>query len=152
MSLFEYVPIVYLALVAIPLIVIDIREHRLPNKLVIPAIPLTLVLWVIVASIEGKWGNLFIALGIGLLTFGLGLGANRLLELGMGDVKLFTAMALVLGWFMGGTALLLPVIATAIAIGYGFLMFRLGKLRAGSAIAFGPHIYAGFAILLGIAL
>ena len=42
-QLVALVPALYLLLVAIPLTVIDLREHRLPNRIVLPVFPIALL-------------------------------------------------------------------------------------------------------------
>lgn len=150
-SLIASVGLIYLAIVSWPLAVIDIKQHRLPNKLVLPAFPITLLGQLISAVIFQTWQNILIALASAVVMFALTLGINRLGLLGMGDVKLMSAMALGLGWF----ALWLPIAAmlfTFLAAGLvalGLLVF--GKLKLGASMALGPYLLAGFfgAITLG---
>lgn len=52
----------YLLAVAWPLSKIDIREHRLPNRLVLPAFPISLVGQTIASAISNQWQNLTVAL------------------------------------------------------------------------------------------
>lgn len=150
-SLIASVGLIYLTFVSWPLAVIDIKQHRLPNKLVLPAFPITLLGQLISAVIFQTWQNILIALASAVVMFALTLGINRLGLLGMGDVKLMSAMALGLGWF----ALWLPIAAmlfTFLAAGLvalGLLVF--GKLKLGASMALGPYLLAGFfgAITLG---
>ncbi len=127
-----------------PLAKIDFLERRLPNKYVLPAFPIT---WT-GQLLAGVWGagftNMLWALAAALATFILTFLINRLGLLGMGDVKLMSAMALALGWYSP----LLPVIA----LGLAFLIAGLvastllvsKKMTMGGSMPLGPYLIAGF--------
>lgn len=151
-TVFELIPVAYLLAVSGPLIITDIREHRLPNKLVLPAIPVAFVSWLVLAITLNEWGKFFIALLCGVGIFTLGLVANRFGSLGMGDAKLAFALLLVVGWFSWPLALLVPVVAVLFAmVSIAYLVF-VRKVGMPQSIAFGPHLIIAFAFLLGIAL
>ena len=109
-------PLAYLAIIAIPLIVIDYKQHRLPNKLVLPMVALGLITDFVASAVSGEWWRLGIAFGIAFAILVLGLVANYFEYLGMGDVKLFVATTLVVAWFVWWLALVL--VAGAIAFGF----------------------------------
>jgi leader peptidase (prepilin peptidase)/N-methyltransferase len=144
--------VAYFGAVAVPLITTDIREHRLPNKLTLPAIPLTAVSWLALAVMSNRWADLAVAVGVAVIVFAVGLGVNRMGNLGMGDVKLFTGLALMLGWFMGLFALLLPLLAVLIAVAHYLVGVAVGKIRWGGSLALAPHIFASAGLLFGLAL
>jgi leader peptidase (prepilin peptidase)/N-methyltransferase len=79
-----------------------------------------------------------------LITFLVALGINRLGLLGMGDVKLMSAMALALGWYSP----ILPVLALLISFFMAgivaILLFALGKIKLGGSMPLGPYLIAGF--------
>jgi prepilin signal peptidase PulO-like enzyme (type II secretory pathway) len=79
-----------------------------------------------------------------LITFAVTLGVNRLGLLGMGDVKLMSAMALALGWY----SLILPVIALLISFLIAGLvaamLLILGKIKLGGSMPLGPYLLVGF--------
>ncbi|MEO0049164.1 MAG: hypothetical protein RL556_496 [Actinomycetota bacterium] len=137
--------VVYLLVVAWPLAATDIREHRLPNKLVVPSFGFTLI-GQLAAVLVGASGLLVLgAFSLGLLVFGLALTVNYFGTLGMGDVKLLAAMAFALGWW-GSAAVLTSVLLAFILAG----LFVLAKVifkraRFSQAIALGPYLIAGFA-------
>ncbi len=151
-TVFELIPVAYLLAVSGPLIITDIREHRLPNKLVLPAIPIALVSWLVLAITLNLWANFFIALSCGVGIFALGILGNRFDRIGMGDVKLAFALSLVVGWFSWPLALLIPVFALLlILVSVAYLVF-IRKTGMPQTIAFGPHLIIAFAFLLGVAL
>ena len=150
--LFELIPVAYLLAVSGPLIITDIREHRLPNKLVLPAIPIAFVSWLVLAITLNLWANLFIALSCGVGIFALGVLANHFGRIGMGDVKLAFALSLVVGWFSWPLALLIPVFALLLILVSVAYLVLIRKTGVPQTIAFGPHLIIAFAFLLGVAL
>jgi leader peptidase (prepilin peptidase)/N-methyltransferase len=124
--------------------VIDLREHRLPNRLVLPAFPVALLAQLIATIISADWARQLFALLIALLIAAIGLGANYIDALGMGDVKLATVIALTLGYFNPW----LPVIAIGIAFVLAFavviVLITLGKVKIGSSIPLGPYLLVSF--------
>lgn len=138
----------YLLAVAWPLARTDIREHRLPNKYTLPAIGIALIAELIAAAISDQWFNFLVALICGAAGFGLSLLANRFATLGMGDVKLITAICLCLGWFSPLAPMLAISFAFVIAGAVVLAKVALRKTRMGQSIALGPYLLIGFAIAL----
>lgn len=137
---------VYLISVTWPLTRIDIREHRLPNRLVLPAFPITLVGQLIASVISNQWINLAAALAAAVLAFMSGLAANRWASMGMGDVKLISATSFALGWFSFIAPLVSVVLAFALASSVVLTLLAMRKTTLGSSIALGPYLLAGFAL------
>ena len=140
----------YLLAVAWPLARTDIREHRLPNRLTLPLLPVALFGQVLAAGFSGEWSRLGVSLGWAVVAFVVGLGINRIGTLGMGDVKLITGMSLSLGWFSPVAPLLALCAAFALATLVVLFLFATRKARMGSSIALGPYLLVGFAIALGL--
>lgn len=151
-SLFSALGLGYLLLTAWPLAKTDIRERRLPNRLVLPAFPITLLGQVLAGLVGSNWWPMLWAFGTALITFVLALWVNQLGMLGMGDVKLMTAMSLALGWYSA----ILPALALLVAFliagawALGLLMFRKTSLSA--SMPLGPYLIAGFACALSVAV
>jgi leader peptidase (prepilin peptidase)/N-methyltransferase len=124
--------------------VIDLREHRLPNRLVLPAFPVAFLAQLIATIISADWARQVFALLVALACAALGLGANYIDALGMGDVKLATVIALTLGYFNPW----LPAIAIGIAFVLAFavviVLITLGKVKIGSSIPLGPYLLVSF--------
>jgi leader peptidase (prepilin peptidase) / N-methyltransferase len=143
---FGYLGIAYLFAVSWPLAVIDIRERRLPNRLVLPAIPAALAGQVLASLTGAPWWAMLYALATAAVAFGLGLLANLRGGLGMGDVKLIAAMALSLGWFSP----LAPIVGLSLAfVSAGvWLGFKILSKKAsmGSSVALGPYLLVGFVL------
>jgi len=143
-ELIALIPALYLLVVAWPLTVIDLREHRLPNRLVLPAFPVALLAQLIATIISADWARQLFALLMALLFAAIGIGANYIDALGMGDVKLATVIALTLGYFNPW----LPVVAIGIAFVLAFavviVLITLGKVKIGSSIPLGPYLLVSF--------
>lgn len=145
MQLFAYLGVIYLIVVAWPLALTDIRERRLPNRLVLPAIPITVLGQVIASAESSRWWSILFALLTALITFGLGLLANLRGGLGMGDVKLMTAMSLALGWFSPMAPFLALSMAFLSAGIWLAIKLLAQKTNMGSSVALGPYLLVGFA-------
>ncbi len=143
-ELIALIPALYLLAVAWPLTVIDLREHRLPNRLVLSAFPVALLAQLIATIISADWVRQLYAVLIALTVGVLGLAANYLNALGMGDVKLATAIAMTLGYFNPW----LPVIAIGVAFVLAFavvlILIVLSKSKIGSSIPLGPYLLLSF--------
>lgn len=141
----------YLVAVSWPLAVTDIREHRLPNKYVLPAFPITLIGQLAAGLFFASWWNLFWAAIAALVTFTVALVINRLGVLGMGDVKLMAAIALALGWYAPWLPLASLLLTFLTAGGVAIWLLISKKISLGSSMALGPYLLAGYlgAITLG---
>ena len=133
-----------LAFVAVVLALIDIDHRRLPNAIVLPAIPVMLAL----LALTGEWSSLFRAVlgGAALFAFYLIIALISPRGMGMGDVKLAGLVGLALAW-IGWGALIVGAFAAFVLGAFGGLI--LIAVRGGSrktAIPFGPWMLLGMAI------
>jgi leader peptidase (prepilin peptidase)/N-methyltransferase len=134
----------YLAAVTPWLVWVDLREHRLPNVLVLPGIGAGLV------ACAGEWmasGRFpLVPLVAGATYAGFLLLMNIVGGMGMGDVKLGAALGLA-SWNLS-LAVLSPVIAFLVGGLVSVVLLIAG--RRGQRIAFGPFLLGGFwvAVLL----
>lgn len=149
-TLIALIPALYLALVAIPLTVIDLREHRLPNRLVLPAFPIALLAQSIAVLVGADWVQLILAVSLSLGIFISGVMANYWDWLGMGDAKLASALGLVLGFFSPIGSLL--AIGLAFVLAFVVVIFQLskGKAKLGQSIPLGPYLLLSFICCLPI--
>ena len=130
------IPALYVAAVTPELIRVDLREHRLPNRLVVPGLVVALVAGVLQMS----WVPLVAGLAYGGFLLLLGLTGG----VGMGDVKLATLLGLAS-----------PTLAVAVAS--PLLAFLIGGIAAlvvliarggGARLAFGPALLGGYWLAL----
>ncbi|MFB9798525.1 prepilin peptidase [Arthrobacter citreus] len=140
----------YFLVLAVRLTAVDAATHRLPNRLVLPAYPVSAVLLgaaalaagdpgritAMVLSCAGLWGAYF------LLRFGNPSG------LGFGDVKLAGVLGLYLG-FAGWPYVLAGTFAAFLLGGFWGLALILSRRgTAKTAIAFGPFMLGGAALAM----
>lgn len=135
------------ALTAWWLSAIDIREHRLPNRIVGPLAALATTI-VVVLGVDGQAERaVTAAIFAGAISGALFL-LHFVASLGMGDAKCAWPFYLLVGWF-GATTVQLSVLVTLVAAGgtAGLLVLRHRNGRL--AIPFGPFLTAG--LFVGIA-
>ena len=145
-DLFATLGTFYLFAVAWPLSQTDVREHRLPNKYVLPAFPITFAGFLVSAIFYNHWQQLLFATIAALVSFVIGLLANRFGSLGMGDVKLIAAMTLSLAWFSVLSPLIALVLAFVLASLVILVRLVLGQAYLHQAIALGPYLLAAFVV------
>jgi leader peptidase (prepilin peptidase)/N-methyltransferase len=118
---------------------IDFREHRLPDRLTLPALPVALIVLAL-----NRPDNLGFAATIAVVVMAIGLVAHRVADLGLGDVKLSPAVVILVSnaenppanlaqWFVG----------TAILGGIHAAIHILITRDRRSHIPFGPAILGG---------
>jgi leader peptidase (prepilin peptidase)/N-methyltransferase len=125
--------------------VIDVRHHRLPDRIVLPAVGAALVLLVSAGVVaQNPVAAVRSVLGAGSLFAGfLLLRWVHPAGLGLGDVKLALLLGLYLG-YAGWDYLLWGVFAGFLLGGLwgaGLVLLRLGTLQ--TRIAFGPFLLGG---------
>jgi leader peptidase (prepilin peptidase)/N-methyltransferase len=130
----------YFAATTIPLIVIDLRERRLPNRITIPGFLISLFGLVLTFDWPRVLGSLLTA----AIVFGAGLLISLKGWIGMGDVKLMTGLSLLLTWFsphLLWQSLLWTFVSAGVFV-LGGMLFK--KITTRSTIALGPYLLAGF--------
>ena len=151
LDIISLLPLAYLAVVSVPLILVDMREHRLPNKIVLPfaALSFTTVLAVNIANQD--WFNLTLAIGLPLLAFILGIIANYADYIGMGDVKLLTALLLAVGVYSPLTALWIIPLTVLISLVVIIYAVNKQRLSVGSNVPLGPWLLLSTWIVVALA-
>ncbi|MCU1438408.1 MAG: prepilin peptidase [Naasia sp.] len=137
----------YLAAVTPEFVRIDVREHRLPDRLTLPGYAAA-VAGVALAAVTGS-GDVPAALlagGGGVVLFLLLAVAGGM---GLGDVKLVGALGVTLG-LSGAEAAVLALLVAFLAGGVaaGVVLLRHGR---SSRLAFGPYLLLGFWLALLLA-
>ncbi len=143
-SLISALGLGYLALTAWPLAKTDIKVRRLPNIYVLPSFPITIIGQVTAGLVTGVWANSLWAWAAMIVTFALSLFVNRLGLMGMGDVKLMSAMALALGWYSPLLPALSLLISFLIAGLAATALLAFGRIKLGGSMPLGPYLIAGF--------
>jgi Flp pilus assembly protein protease CpaA len=142
------VPLLHSLAISIPLAVIDFRERRLPNKLVLPNFAVALIA-VFISIALGEWQRGLVALGISVLLFVAGLLVSLRGWVGMGDVKLLTALSLSLSWFSAWNIPIVLGVTTLAMVVVVAVRYFSNTIRIGSTIALGPYVLSVFVVLAG---
>lgn len=137
----------YVAAVTVPLFVTDVREHRLPNALVLPGYAFAAAGVVLNAQKGGPApGEALAVCALALAVMGaLALGGG----LGMGDAKLAGMLALALAATgLGAASVIVAGAVSAVSAGVAAVAVIAGRRRdpqvAGHHIPFGPFLLGGF--------
>ncbi|NDC48599.1 MAG: hypothetical protein EBZ61_05925 [Micrococcales bacterium] len=143
-QLLALIPALYLVLMAIPLTVIDLREHRLPNRIVLPVFPIALLAQLAACLVGADWTHFALAFGLAIIVFIAGVIANYFDWVGMGDVKLISAITLTLAFFDPMLSIL--AIGVAFVLAFLFVMLKIlkGKAELGQSIPLGPYLLISF--------
>lgn len=134
----------------VALTMIDLDHHRLPNSIVLPLYPVTMVGLVLAGFLADRWP--LMAAGAGAAVWLVVVGLPWLVSggrgMGFGDVKLAPVLGVTLGWWALSSAIvgLFAAFALGALVGVGLMLAR----RAGrkTALPFGPFLLVG--ALLGL--
>ena len=136
---------------AIPLVLVDLAVHRLPDRLTVPAFAGVIGLLGVSALLTGEgdrwWRALLSGAAVGLFFASTTVLLGRR-GFGLGDAKLALSCAALLGWFGWGAVLLglmAGLVASSLA-SVGLLIAR--RVRWSSHLPFGPFLVAGTMIWL----
>ena len=134
-----------MALILVPVAVIDLRTRRIPNKITAPAAVLAIALGTALNP-GGEWGRLL----AGVLAGGFLLVAALIKPggMGMGDVKLLGVM----GLFLGAPVAIALFIALVASVLTGAVLATQKGVRAArkTTIPFGPYLALGGIIAAGV--
>jgi leader peptidase (prepilin peptidase)/N-methyltransferase len=137
--------LLYLAAISIALALIDVDTHTLPNTIVLPAYPVSVVLLAAASVASGDWGDLLRA-GIGgaaLFSFYLLLVLIYPRGMGLGDVKLAGVLGLHLG-YLGWSTLAVGAFAAFVLGGlFAIALILTRRVARSGGIPFGPWMLAG---------
>jgi len=148
-----YIPVVYLLLVGIPIVYTDLREKRIPNKLVLPATGALVLTTIAIAFITGDWLNALLTFLIAFTLFSLLTYLSIRGWIGMGDVKLLVTMGIALSPFalMNWAWLVLTTAGlTLLIIGYKLLANKLFRVPLYNKVALAPWVYLAYTSLVGV--
>lgn len=145
--------VLYLVVLAAALTVTDVREHRLPNRLVLVSYPAVAALLVLSVADHHSWLELLEAAGWGAALFGAFLLVFLAGGMGGGDAKLAGLIGAWLGWAGGGSAIAVGLVVTAVsaAVITGAGM-ATGRLNRHSSIAYGPFLLLGAVVGVAVTL
>ncbi len=136
---------VYFAIVSVPLAVVDLRTHRLPNAWTLTAYPFVALGLLLPTVASGSWSDLGRALAGGGILLGLYVVLHLVNPsgMGMGDVKLSGPMGALLAWLSWSVLLVGTFLGFALGAVVGIALMALGRAGRKSALPFGPFMLAG---------
>lgn len=142
-----------LAAVTVPLVRVDLREHRLPNAItyrLLPALTVLLATQALLSGTPDRLGRALLAGLVLLLAYGIPALVLGGAGIGMGDAKLAPSLGLALGWLTWGHVLRGTVYAFLLAGLVALALVASRRLGRKDHLAFGPFLLAGawLAILL----
>lgn len=134
------------ALITVPLVLIDRRDNRLPNPITYGLLLVGLGFAIEQAALSSNWLNLGLAIGFGIMP-GIFMLIMVLVSrggVGMGDAKLAAGLGIAAA--LTSPRLVLTSMAAAYLIGGLWALALLIQKRATrkTALAFGPFLLAGF--------
>jgi leader peptidase (prepilin peptidase)/N-methyltransferase len=142
--MFPLIGVGFFAATTIPLMVIDFRERRLPNKITIPGFLISLL--GLVLTLE--WSRVLTALAISGILFTAGTLFSLRGWIGMGDVKLVAGLSLLLAWFDPSLVWKATLWSFGIATLVILVGFLFKKMTTRSTIALGPYLLIGFWVVV----
>jgi leader peptidase (prepilin peptidase)/N-methyltransferase len=133
------------AALGVALAYVDLREHRLPDRLVAAALAAAGLLLALAAALTGDWAAYARAWLAAVLMFlgYLGLAVLRPADLGMGDVKLAGVLGLMLGWLGWSSAVVGAFLGFLFGGLAGMLLLLIGRASRRTPIPFGPFMLLG---------
>jgi leader peptidase (prepilin peptidase) / N-methyltransferase len=139
-------PGLYLAATAPELTRVDLREHRLPDRMTLPGVLVGVVAVAIqsLAAPTVPWVPLVAAAAMTAVFFALALLGG----MGLGDVKLVAVIGLASPTL--GVAVLAPLVA--FLLGGAVSVVVLVRRGRGARIPFGPFLLAGYVVALAVAV
>ena len=143
------IPIFYIALLAIPLAITDVREHRLPNPMTLSAILVTLVSLCAAAFFPILLPSALSGLLAGGLTFALGLLLAKKDAIGMGDVKLLTSLNAIASYFSPLLMIISLTSGLVLATLVSSLLMLTKKVTLKQSLPLGPYLLIGFFVCVG---
>jgi leader peptidase (prepilin peptidase) / N-methyltransferase len=148
----ELAALAWLALIAVPLALIDVAVHRLPDRLTAPAFAGTLALLAVAALTAHQPDRLArAAIGAAVLAcFYLALCLLRPGQMGLGDAKIAASIGLVLGWASWQALLTGTFAGFALAAVYGGVQMARHQATRASQLPLGPFILLGTLMALAL--
>jgi leader peptidase (prepilin peptidase)/N-methyltransferase len=147
------VPFLGIAVVGAALAWVDIRQHRLPNRIVLPALGVAVLLFLGSSFADGavaKWMGAPVGAAV-LFAFYLVLALISPRGMGMGDVKLAGLVGLCAG-YLGVSTWIAAALAGFVVGGVVAAISLLSRrATARTLLPFGPSMIAGLWIAIALA-
>jgi len=146
------IPVGYLLFASIPLVLTDLREHRLPNRFTYSAIALSFFATGYVAVSDNRYLQLLIALGISLSTFGIWIPARKIRGRWNGGCEATERYQSLIGMVFTVACLVRTTLSFTLASLVSAIGMLIGKLTWKTPVAMGPYLLLGFFVFVGYPL
>lgn len=148
----ELAALAWLALLAVPLALIDAAVRRLPDPLTAAACGGTLALLAVAALTSHQPGHLGRAVigSAALACFYLALSVIRPGGMGLGDAKLAASVGAALGWISWQALLTGTFAGFALAAAYGGVLLARHRATRNSLLPLGPFILIGAIVAIAL--
>lgn len=145
MTKLELLPIVFATGIALYITLIDLRELRIPNRILLPGLSITLVVMLSVSLVEQQISQFFLALlgGISSVAIFFCIHLVSPKGLGMGDVKFAGLIGAALSWISFPSGLLGLGIAFVISACFSTFIFIFRNSKFKRVIPFAPFMLLG---------
>lgn len=145
MSEISMIPVAIATAIALYISVIDLREFRIPNRILIPGLALTTASMFAVAVVTDRIGDLFRAFAGALLATAIFFTIHLLnpAGLGMGDVKFATLIGLTLAWISFPIGLLGLAVSWLAAAIFAIAVLLVRGSNRHQLVPFGPFMFFG---------
>ena len=142
--------VLWVGLLAVALSVIDVRHHRLPDAITLPAIPVTLLTAAASSVVWPESGSLVRAAATGMIVGGAfwALSALAPAAMGRGDAKLTFSLGAAMGYVSAAAVLTGLVLAFALGALAALTGVLARRLTMRSALPFGPALLLGCWLVL----
>ena len=129
---------------------VDLRHHRLPDALTLPAIPITMLVVGVTEWLRPEAGSAVTALVVAAVLSGLFLLLAMVAPSGMGhgDVKLVPSLALMTGYVSIAAAVLGVLVAFVLGAAWAVVGLVSRRMTMKTAIPFEPFLLAGCWLVL----
>jgi leader peptidase (prepilin peptidase) / N-methyltransferase len=139
------IALLYVMAISVALAAIDLETHTLPNRIVLPAYVVVIVLLGVAALAAGDWAAMgraaigLILLGAAYLVLAIAVPGG----MGLGDVKLAGVLGFVLAYLGWGPLVVGAFGAFVLGGTFAFALVATRRAQRGSGIPFGPWMLAG---------
>jgi len=144
-AIIALVAFLYLAAISIALAIIDLETHKLPNRIVLPAYGVSIVLLAAASLLAGDLDSLLRG-AIGLAVLFAAYFVMALVYpggMGFGDVKLVGVLGLYLGWTSWAALAVGAFAAFLLGAVFSAVLLILRRANRKSGIPFGPWMLLG---------
>lgn len=139
----RWLPWLVAAAWCVPLSVVDLREHRLPNRLVAQlTVALAVVMGAAIAAGDSRSTRSIATVSASYVATHTAVYLASRGQFGMGDVKFSLPLGMLIGWYAPGAWTVSAMLSFALAAVVSVTLVATRAISLRSRIAFGPYMAA----------